>query len=84
MIYAIMFLALFAIGGLTGLFLGALSVDVHLHDTYFIVSSGIQAWGPPVKTAGGSEILFIKATFQSDVDLLRLRSQPGLAAIQKN
>jgi len=28
---------LFTIGGLTGLFIGALSADVHLHDTYFIV-----------------------------------------------
>jgi cytochrome c oxidase subunit 1 len=38
MIYAIMFLLLFAIGGLTGLFLGALNVDVQLHDTYFVVA----------------------------------------------
>jgi cytochrome c oxidase subunit I len=38
MIYAIMFLLLFAIGGLTGLFLGALATDVHLHDTYFVVA----------------------------------------------
>jgi cytochrome c oxidase subunit 1 len=38
MIYAIMFLALFAIGGLTGLFLGALATDIHLHDTYFVVA----------------------------------------------
>jgi cytochrome c oxidase subunit I len=38
MLYAISFLLLFAIGGLTGLFLGALSVDVHLHDTYFVVA----------------------------------------------
>ncbi len=38
MLYGIMFLLLFAIGGLTGLFLGALSVDVHLHDTYFVVA----------------------------------------------
>jgi cytochrome c oxidase subunit 1 len=38
MIYAVMFLALFAIGGLTGLFLGALSTDVHLTDTYFVVA----------------------------------------------
>jgi uncharacterized protein len=33
-------------------------------NTQFIVSSGLQAWGPPVKTAGDSEILFLKAKFQ--------------------
>ncbi len=38
MLYAIMFLMLFAIGGLTGLFLGALATDIHLHDTYFVVA----------------------------------------------
>jgi cytochrome c oxidase subunit 1 len=38
MLYAISFLLLFAIGGLTGLFLGSLSTDVHLHDTYFVVA----------------------------------------------
>ena len=38
MIYVLAFLLIFTIGGLTGLFLGILSVDVHLHDTYFVVA----------------------------------------------
>jgi cytochrome c oxidase subunit 1 len=37
MLYALSFIFLFCIGGLTGLFQGALSVNVHIHDTYFIV-----------------------------------------------
>ena len=38
MLYVLSFLFLFGIGGLTGLFLGALATDVHLHDTYFVVA----------------------------------------------
>jgi cytochrome c oxidase subunit I len=38
MIYGLMFLITFTIGGLTGLHLGALATDVHLHDTYFVVA----------------------------------------------
>jgi cytochrome c oxidase subunit I len=38
MLYAISFLVLFSIGGLTGIYLGAMSVDIHMHDTYFIVA----------------------------------------------
>ena len=38
MCYALAFIFLFGIGGLTGLFLGTLSVDVHVTDTYFIVA----------------------------------------------
>ena len=37
MLHACAFLALFLIGGLTGLFLAAMPVDMYFHDTYFIV-----------------------------------------------
>jgi cytochrome c oxidase subunit I len=38
MLYVIGFLGLFTVGGLTGLFLAALGLDVHLTETYFIVA----------------------------------------------
>src|SRR5438445_13801159 len=38
MIYAFAFLGLFTIGGLTGLFLAAIGLDVHVTDTYFVVA----------------------------------------------
>ncbi|HVF91937.1 MAG TPA: cbb3-type cytochrome c oxidase subunit I [Blastocatellia bacterium] len=37
MLYAIGFVSLFVSGGITGLFLGQTSIDIPLHDTYFVV-----------------------------------------------
>ena len=63
MLYALAFICLFGLGGLTGLFLGALAANVHLHGTYFIVAhfhyvmmgsalvamlGGIHYWWPKI------------------------------------
>jgi cytochrome c oxidase subunit 1 len=63
MLYAFGFIGLFTMGGMTGLFLAALGVDVHVTDTYFIIAhfhyimvggmvmaylSGLHFWWPKI------------------------------------
>ena len=63
MLYVMGFIGLFTIGGVTGIFLAALGVDVHVHDSYFIVAhfhyimvggtvmgylAGIHYWWPKI------------------------------------
>jgi cytochrome c oxidase subunit 1 len=72
MIYALAFLGLFTIGGMTGLFLAAMGLDIHLQDTYFVVAhfhyvmvgsavigylGGLHFWWPKITGRMYSEFL---------------------------
>jgi cytochrome c oxidase subunit I len=44
MLFALAFLPMFGIGGLTGLPLGFSYSDMHLHDTYYVIGTSITWW----------------------------------------
>lgn len=63
-IYAMGFIGLFTVGGLTGLFLAALAVDVHLNQTYFVVAHFhyVMVGGATLAYLGGVHFWWPKMT----------------------
>lgn len=72
MLFALSFLPMFAIGGLTGLPLGLISSDIHLHDTYYVIGHFhyVVAPGTLMALFGGIYYWFPKMTGRKMSDVL--------------